>query len=122
MAGTIAGIGSARRLRRLVIGTVPGHLRASFTTAGRGMISVAGQGESGGMALLEPTIGGGMLGIDDTHGNAAIKMGHNGHRYGIVLAGPVLGFPLIPKSGRPGSYFMGCASDVQPACVPTIEP
>ena len=89
---------------------------------GRGMIASNGNGPSGGTALLEPRIGGGMFGLDDTRGNAAIKMGHNGNRYGIVLAGPKLGFPLIPKSGLPGSYFMGCATAVRPACVPTIDP
>ena len=30
-------------------------------------------------------------------------------RYGAVLAGPTLGFPYVPASGLPGSYFLGCA-------------
>jgi hypothetical protein len=47
-------------------------------------------------------------------------MGHNGNRYGIVLAGPVLGLPLVPRSALPGSYFMGCASGDKPACVPSV--
>jgi hypothetical protein len=58
------------------------------------------------------------LGLAD--GNAAVRMGHNGNRYGIVLAGPVLGLPLVPRSGLPGSYFMGCAGGERPACVPSI--
>lgn len=124
MAGLIAGIGESRVGPGILLtGTLAGSMRASFTVPdGRGMIATNGAGESGGTAILEPAIGGGMLGLDDTRGNAAVKMGHNGHRYGIVMAGPLLGFPLIPKSGLPGSYFMGCASDVRPACVPTIEP
>jgi hypothetical protein len=86
------------------------------------MIAASGNAASGGTALLEPRIGGGMFGLDDTGGNAAVKMGHNGNRYGIVLAGPRRGAPLITKSGLPGSYFMGCAAAVRPACVPTIDP
>ena len=123
-SGTIAGLGeSAAGPGTLIVGTMAGQLRTWFQAAGgAGMIATAGQGASGGTALKEPGIGGGMFGLDDARGNAAVKMGHNGHRYGIVLAGPVLGFPLIPKSGLPGSYFMGCASAVRPACVPTIDP
>jgi hypothetical protein len=122
--GTIAGIGeSTAGSGTLIVGTLAGRLMGAFTAgAGRGQISTNPSGESGGAALLEPGIGGGMFGIDDASGNAAVKMGHNGNRYGIVLAGPVLGFPWIPKSGLPGSYFVGCASDVRPACVPAVDP
>jgi hypothetical protein len=122
--GVIAGLGeSSAGPGLLLVGTLGGRLRASLQVQdGRGMITTNGDGPSGGTALLEPGIGGGMFGLDDTRGNAAVKMGHNGNRYGIVLAGPNLGFPLIPKSGLPGSYFMGCASAVRPACVPTIDP
>jgi hypothetical protein len=38
-----------------------------------------------------------------------VKFGVNQDRYGVVLAGPVSGFPLVPGSGLPGSYFLGCA-------------
>jgi hypothetical protein len=122
--GVIAGLGqSTAGSGALLVGTLAGDVRGSFTVPnGRGMIASNGQAASGGTALLEPGIGGGMFGLDDTRGGAAVKMGHNGHRYGIVLAGPVLGFPLIPKSGLPGSYFMGCTTAVKPACVPTIDP
>ncbi len=122
-SGTIVGVGqTATGAGALIVGTIPGHLRVSLTvTDGRAMAAANGEGDSGGIALLEPSIGGGMLGIDNSQGNAAVKMGHNANRYGIVLAGPVLGFPLIPKSGLPGSYFMGCAAEARPACVPTID-
>jgi hypothetical protein len=123
-AGLIAGLGETSvGTGALLTGTFSGRIRGSLTVPdGRGMIASNGNAESGGTAILEPRIGGGMFGLDDTSGNAAIKMGHNGNRYGIVLAGPKLGFPLIPKSGLPGSYFMGCATAVRPACVPTIDP
>ena len=61
-----------------------------------------------------------MFQIDNAQGNAAIKMGHLDNRYGIVLAGPTLGLPLVPKSGLPGSYFMGCGSQAPPACMPNV--
>ena len=123
-SGLIAGLGETSvGTGALLTGSFSGGIRGSFSVPdGRGMIASNGNGPSGGTALLEPRIGGGMFGLDDTRGNAAIKMGHNGNRYGIVLAGPKLGFPLIPKSGLPGSYFMGCATAVRPACVPTIDP
>jgi hypothetical protein len=37
-------------------------------------------------------------------------MGGVNNRYGLVVAVPTLGLPLIPKSALPGSYFMGCGS------------
>jgi hypothetical protein len=122
--GLIAGIGeSSAGTGALLTGTFSGSTRASLTVPdGRGMIATNGQGPSGGSALLEARIGGGMFGLDDTKGRAVVKMGHNANRYGIVLAGPTLGFPLIPKSGLPGSYFLGCATAVRPACVPAIDP
>ena len=123
-AGLIAGIGESNAgPGLLLVGTLRGLLRATFQVQeGAGMVTTNAEGDSGGTVLKEATIGGGMFGLDGTTGTAAVKMGHNGHRYGIVLAGPVLGFPLVPKSGLPGSYFMGCTSAVRPACVPTIDP
>ena len=49
---------------------------------------------------MEQGIGGGMLQIDSKDG-AIVKMGHVGNRYGIVMAGPRPGLPLVPKSGLP---------------------
>jgi hypothetical protein len=122
--GLIAGLGeSSAGTGALLTGTFSGSIRASLTIPdGRGMVATNGPGPSGGASLLEARIGGGMFGLDDTRGHAAVKMGHNGNRYGIVLAGPNLGFPFVPKSGLPGSYFMGCATAVKPACVPAIDP
>ena len=120
--GVIAGIGaSAVGSGALLVGGLDGRLKASLTVpGGRGLLQLGTSENGGQLSLLEQGIGGGMFQIDNAKGNAAIKMGHLGHRYGIVLAGPTLGFPLVPKSGLPGSYFMGCGSQAPPACVPSV--
>lgn len=117
----ITGLGQSRAgSGALVIGT-PTQVKATLTISeGRGMVSVFNQSPKGGVALTQATIGGGLLDIGMANGNSAVKMGHNGNRYGIVLAGPTLGLPLVPRSALPGSYFMGCASGEKPACVPSI--
>ena len=117
----IAGLGQSRAGGgTLVVGT-PTQLKATFTvTDGRAMVSVFNHSSKDGVALTEAKIGGGLLDIGMADGNSAVKMGHNANRYGIVLAGPVLGLPLVPRSALPGSYFMGCASGDKPACVPSI--
>ena len=119
--GLIAGIGQSRAgTGAVVVGTLPGVTAGSMTaTDGRGMVSLTKDGLPGGIAFTEATIGGGMVDIGNSAGDSAVKMGHNGHRYGIVLTGPVPGFPYVPRSGLPGSYFMGCASGEKPACTPT---
>lgn len=117
----ITGLGQSRAgSGALVIGT-PTQVKATLTiTEGRGMVSVFNHSPKDGLALTQAQIGGGLLDIGLANGNSAVKMGHNGNRYGIVLAGPTLGLPLVPRSGLPGSYFMGCASGEKPACVPSI--
>jgi hypothetical protein len=84
------------------------------------MLSLSTDAGPGGVGFTEATIGGGLMDLATASGAAAVRMGHNGHRYGIVLAGPVLGFPYVPRSGLPGSYFMGCASGQKPACIPEV--
>jgi hypothetical protein len=84
------------------------------------MVSVIDQPGAGGITLAESAIGGGLLRVDDWMGNPAVKMGHNDNRYGVVLAGPVLGPPMVPRLGVIGSYFMGCASGERPACMPSV--
>jgi hypothetical protein len=117
----VAGLGQSRAgTGALVVGT-PTQVKATLTiTDGRGMVSVINRSPKDGAALTEAKIGGGLLDLGMADGNSAVKMGHNSNRYGIVLAGPVLGLPLVPRSGLPGSYFMGCASGAKPACVPSI--
>lgn len=118
--GLIAGLGaSVSGPGTLLLGTLDGQVKSSLTVPdGRGMVSVNQDLNGGGASLLEARIGGGMFEIADAKGQSAIKMGHVDHRYGIVLAGPVLGLPLVPRSGLPGSYFMGCGSQAPPACMP----
>jgi hypothetical protein len=118
--GLIAGIGQSRAgSGAVLVGTLPGVTAGSITAGDRGMVSLTKDGRPGGIAFLEASIGGGMIDIGNDAGDSAVKMGHNGHRYGIVLTGPVPGFPYVPRSGLPGSYFMGCASGEKPACTPT---
>ena len=121
--GLIAGLGeSTAGPGTLLLGTLPGRVKVTFSVPdARGMLSVVKKDDNlGGIALAEAKVGGGMLDLGEPGGQSAVKMGHNGHRYGIVLAGPILGLPLVPKSGLPGSYFMGCASGERPACVPEV--
>jgi hypothetical protein len=117
----IAGIGQSRAGGGAVIVGTPTQAKATLTiNDGRGMVSVFNRSAKDGAALTEARIGGGLLDLGLADGNAAVRMGHNGNRYGIVLAGPVLGLPLVPRTGLPGSYFMGCASGERPACVPSV--
>jgi hypothetical protein len=121
-SGLIAGIGvSTAGPGALLVGELDGRLKASLTVpGGRGLLQLNSSDAGGQVSILEQGIGGGMFQIDNAQGNAAIKMGHLNHRYGIVLAGPTLGLPLVPKSGLPGSYFMGCGGQAPPACVPNV--
>ena len=120
--GLIAGLGQSRAgTGAVLVGTVPGVTEGSITVSdGRGMLSLTNDNGPGGLAFTEATIGGGLLDIATASGASAVKMGHNGHRYGIVLAGPILGIPYVPRTGIPGSYFMGCASGEKPACMPEV--
>ena len=119
--GLIAGIGQSRAgTGAVLVGTLPGVTAGSMTVSdGRGMISLTKDGMPGGIAFLESINGGGLVDIGNNAGDSAVKMGHNGHRYGVVMTGPVPGFPYVPRSGLPGSYFFGCASGEKPACMPT---
>jgi hypothetical protein len=118
--GTIAGIGaSVDGPGALLLGTLEGRVRSTITVPdGRGMVRVRKDDVGGGVTLIDQNGGGGMFEIDTAKGEAAIKMGHLNHRYGIVMAGPRYNMPLIPKSGLPGSYFLGCGGQAPPACMP----
>ncbi len=120
--GLIAGVGQSRAgTGAVLVGSLPGVSQGSITvTDGRGMFSLTKDGKPGGIAFTEATIGGGLIDIANNAGASAVKMGHNGHRYGIVMAGPIMGFPYVPRSGLPGSYFMGCAGGEAPACTPAV--
>lgn len=118
--GLIAGLGQSRAgSGAVIVGGLTGVTDASITvTDGRALVALSKHGGAGGAAIAEATIGGGLLDLATARGDSAVKMGHNGHRYGIVMAGPVLGVPYVPRTGIPGSYFVGCASGEKPACIP----
>ena len=118
--GVVAGIGVSKDgPGTLLIGTLAGQVRATFSVPGeRAMVQIQGVNDAG-ISMMEQASGGGMLQIDSKDG-AVVKMGNVNNAYGIVMAGPRPGLPLVPKSGLPGSYFMGCKSDQRPACTPVV--
>jgi hypothetical protein len=118
--GVIAGFGASKDgPGTLLLGTLDGRVKTTLSVPGdRATVQV--QGENGAaISLMEQGIGGGMLQIDSNDG-AIVKMGHVDNRYGIVMTGPRPGIALIPKSGLPGSFFLGCGSSAPPACTPIV--
>jgi hypothetical protein len=120
--GLIAGLGESRSgSGAVLVGTVPGVTEGAITVSdGRPMVSLTKGAGPGGIAFAEATIGGGFVNVVMARGDSAVKMGANGQRYGIVLTGPVLGLPYVPRTGIAGSYFVGCASGEKPACLPEV--
>jgi hypothetical protein len=113
-----AAIGESRAgTGALVIGDPDGRPRAVMTVVdGKGSVRIQNaQGEAV-VGLTEGATGGGLLAIGDATSEPMVKFGVNQDRYGVVLAGPVAGFPLVPGSGLPGSYILGCAGG--DACSP----
>ncbi|MDQ3347560.1 MAG: hypothetical protein M3545_06290 [Acidobacteriota bacterium] len=110
-SGSIAAIGESRAgTGALVVGNFTGAILASVTASdGKGAIGVSNAGGLPVVSLTEGATRGGLLSIGDATSEAMVRMGVAQDRYGIVLAGPRAGFPLIPGSGLPGSYIMGCA-------------
>jgi hypothetical protein len=119
--GVIAGMGVSKDgPGTLLIGTRTGQVKTTFSVpGGRAMLQVSDGESYGAISLMEQGIGGGMLQIDSKNG-AIVKMGHVDNRYGIVMAGPNPGPPLIAKSGLPGGWFLGCGSSAPPSCIPVV--
>lgn len=117
-SGVIAGIGASKDgPGTLLVGTLEGRVKATLSVPGdRAMVQVTGENDAQ-ISMMEQGIGGGMLQLDSRDG-AIVKMGHVDNRYGIVMAGPRPGMPLVPKSGLPGGFFMGCGGSAPPACAP----
>jgi hypothetical protein len=106
---SLAGTGA------IVVATPAGHPKASIRVdQGRGEFNVFDEGGRAIASLRQAQSEHGFLSLG-VGGSEAVKMVVNGN-YGAVLAGPVLGFPLVPSSGLPGSYILGCAGG--PACHP----
>lgn len=110
--GPIAGIGESRAgTGALIVSDASGRTKTSLTlTDDKGTVGVFSDSGMPVLSLTEGATAAGLLAIGDPGGTPMVKMGVNDNRYGIVLAGPVLGFPLVPKSGLPGSYILGCAA------------
>lgn len=118
--GVIAGMGVSKDgPGTLLIGTLAGQVRATLSVPGdRAMVQVNGVNDAA-ISMMQQGIGGGMLQIDSRDG-AIVKMGNVANSYGIVMTGPRPGLPLIPTSGLPGSYLLGCQSTQRPACTPVV--
>jgi hypothetical protein len=110
-SGNIAAIGESRAgTGALVVGDFGGTILASMTGSdGKGNVGVSNRSGAPVLSLTEGATRGGLLSIGDAASEPMVKMGVSQDRYGIVLTGPRAGFPLIPGSGLPGSYIMGCA-------------
>ena len=109
--GVIAGIGESQaETGALIIGDLGGRKKASMILAdGKGTIGIFNGGGKAILSLTEGATGGGLFEIGDANSETMVKMGAKDDRYGVVMAGPKAGFPLIQKSGLPGSYILGCA-------------
>jgi hypothetical protein len=118
-AGPIAGIGeSSAGTGAVIIGDTAGRPRASMLIGddGKAIVGVSNSAGAAVVALTEGASGGGSLTIGDAGSKTMVKMGVKDDHYGYVLTGPGAGFPYVPRSGLPGSYFLGCAPG--PACAP----
>jgi hypothetical protein len=116
--GAIAGIGVSRAgTGAVVIGDRAGRMKASMlVTDEKGAVGIRNGRGAGVLSLSQNAAGGGLFVIGDATSEPMVKMTVNDDRYGVVLAGPIAGFPLVPSTGLPGSYFLGCAPG--PACRP----
>lgn len=115
----IAGIGESKAgSGALVIGDSQGSRRVSMTIGenGKGIVGLFSANNKAILTLGE-AVGnaGGSLAIGNANSDPMVKMGTNDDRYGVVMTFPV-GFPYVPRSGLPGSYFLGCAGGK--SCIP----
>lgn len=109
--GLAAAIGESQGISgAIAIGDPSGRPRALMSVADdKGRVMIQNANGAPVVALTEGASHGGLLVIGDANSEPMVKFGVNEDRYGVVLAGPVSGFPLVPNSGLPGSYFLGCA-------------
>jgi len=116
--GAMAGIGqSLEGTGAVIVGDSLGQTRASLAfdndRASMNIFSVSGANIA---SMRQAESGAGMLVLSNSSGEDAVKMVVNGGRYGVVIAGPRSGFPLISGSGLPGSYIIGCGGGA--GCIP----
>jgi hypothetical protein len=106
----IAGLGESRAgTGAVIVGTAAGRPKVSMSVeGGRGEVKVFNNDGTAVVSMRQALFGSGLLVVGDASGEEAVKMGVVESGYGAVLAGPQIGFPLVPSSGLPGSYFLGC--------------
>lgn len=116
--GPIAAVGESQvGTGALIVADAAGRLRAAMSIVdGKGSSAVHNADGETVLAMTEGATTGGLLAVGDATSEPMVKFGVNQDRYGVVLTGPVAGFPLVPDSGLPGSYILGCAAGA--ACSP----
>jgi len=117
--GMLAGIGESKAgTGTLVIGDSSGKRRATLEIGneGRGAFYAYNEQDTQAASLTESTQGSGLLVLGDATGAWRTKMGVLDNRYGFVLTGPSVLGPLLPATGLPGSYILGCAGGE--SCLP----
>jgi hypothetical protein len=109
--GLVAGIGESRAgTGALLVADQQSRVRASMTFLdGVGGFTAYNAGGAALVSLRESQAAAGLFSLGETGGREAVKMTVNDDRYGVALAGPQLGFPLVTGSGLPGSYIIGCS-------------
>jgi len=94
----------------LVVGDVWGRPKALVSVLdGKGSITIRNGNDAPVLAMTEGATGAGLFVIGDAQSEPMVKFSVTEDRYGAVLTGPVAGFPMVPGSGMPGSYILGCA-------------
>jgi hypothetical protein len=94
----------------LVVGDVWGRPKALMSVPdGKGSITIRNGNDAPVLAMTEGSTGAGLFVIGDAQSEPMVKFSVTEERYGAVLTGPVAGFPMVPGSGMPGSYILGCA-------------
>jgi len=109
--GQVAGIGESQAgTGALVIADVAGQRRASaeIGAQGQGILFAYNDQDTQVASLTESAEGSGLLVLGDAAGDWRVKMGVLDNRYGFTIAGPNVIGPLIPATGLPGSFLLGC--------------
>jgi hypothetical protein len=111
---TVAAIGESNAdTGAILIGDANERVRISLQLgAGRALFNLINRGGAPIASLSEDASEAGMFQIGNAASDPMVKMDVSKSRYGVVLTGPVAGLPLVPSSGLPGSYLLGCGAGV----------
>lgn len=107
---SVAGSGA------LTVADSDGRVLAAVTARKSGSFNVNSEAGAAIVSFRQSQSRAGFLSIGTADGREAVKMVVNLNRYGSVIAGPLVGPPLLTGSGFPGSYILGCSAG--PACIP----